>query len=220
MRGPAWAFGRAVDSHNGIKEVFALTKDIDNCFGHSEGQILYRAVSSELGEGSSSQKLPRVGGTRKAGALSGVSAKLVAHFKRISVALETRLAWRRSRRGRFTLESLAETSRRLREPSFVVLLICFQDICRPISEHILTVQTTLEPWLVHRADEKCLNSIDELLDGIDRAEKFLCVCCLLAQWSSAADRGSFFVAHLFVHLFHCVQLLYQDPDACRFGSCL
>ncbi|CAK9071481.1 unnamed protein product [Durusdinium trenchii] len=59
------------------------------------------------------------------------------------------------------------------EPSFVVLLICFQDICRPISEHILTVQTTLEPWLVHRADEKCLNSIDELLDGIDRAENGL-----------------------------------------------
>ena len=166
-----------------------MTKDIDNCFGHSEGQILYRAISSELGEGSSSQKLPRVGGTRKAGALSCVSAKLVAHFKRICVALEARLAWRRSKRGHFTLESLAETSRRLREVSFVVLLVAFQDICRPISEHILTVQTTLEPWLVRKADEKCLNSIDNLLVAVERTERFLSMCYLLAQWSSAAERG-------------------------------
>lgn len=176
-------------SHSGVKEIFALTKDLDNCFGHSEGQILYRGISLELGEDSSSQRLPRVGGTRKAGSLSSVPAKLIAHFKRISVALEARMMWRRFGRGHFTLESLAVTSRRLREVSFVVLLAAFQDICVPITEHILTVQSTLEPWLVNAADGKCLRSIDKLGLAIEEAEKLICASYMLAQWAPPADRA-------------------------------
>ena len=173
LRGlPIWdarvakAFARAVKAHSGVKEIFALTKGLDNCFGHSEGQILYRGISLELGDDRSKQSLPRVGGTRKAGSLSGVPARLIAHFKNISVALETRMMWRRFGRGHFTLESLAVTSRRLREVSFVVLLVAFQDICAPIMEHILTAQSTLEPWLVHAADQRCLRSIDKLASTI------------------------------------------------------
>lgn len=177
--------------HAGVKEIFALTKDIDNCFGHSEGQILFRAVAGQLGK--TAMGLPRVGGTRKAGALAGVPARLVAHFKNICVALEARLTWRRTKRsGRFTLESLAETSRRLREVSFVVLLLSFQDMSEPIGRHIALVQGSAEPWLVRAADQECLRETDEILMSLETAERFLCVCYLLAQWSGASDRGRFF----------------------------
>lgn len=188
-----------------------MTKDIDNAFGFGDGQVLYRAISSELGGGEpSSQKLPRVGGTRKAGALADVSARLVAHFKRLCVGLEARLTWRRFKHGHFTLESLAETSRRLREVSFVVLILAFQDICRPISKHILAVQTTAEPWLVRRADEKLLRSLDELVEGVEHVERFLCLCYLLAQWAHPADRGRSLLAHRFFFFVMCYYLLRAD----------
>lgn len=204
------AFSRAVNNHNGVKEIFAIAKDIDNAFGYGDGQTLYRAISSELGGGEpSSQKLPLVGGTRKAGALAGVSARLVAHFKRICVGLEARLAWRQFKHGHFTLESLAETSRRLREVSFVVLLLVFQDVCRPISERILAVQTTVEPWLVRRADEKLLTCVDQMLAGVEQVERLLSLCCLLAQWSHPPDRGRFFFAR-------SVYLMFLSVD-CKFS---
>lgn len=178
----AKAFSRSMNQHEGTKEIFALTKDLGNCFGQSKGQILYRGISVERGEDVQ-------GGTRKAGALAGVADKLDAHFKRISIALEARMVWRRFGRGKITLEALAVISRRLREVSFVVLLAAFRDLCSTVMTHIMTTQESVEPWVAQAADQRCLHAIDALLLGLGKAEDLICVCVLLAQWAPAADRG-------------------------------
>ena len=116
--------------HAATKEMFALVKDLDNYFGHSEGQILYRSVGAELGMG-----LQRVG----RGALSQLPMKLIKNFKQISVSLKARAEWRKAKHGHITLESLAETSRRLHDVSFVVFLLVMQCVMLPISRHILFV---------------------------------------------------------------------------------
>ena len=181
------AFSRTTMQHAATKEMFSLVKDLDNYFGHSEGQILYRSVGVELGMGL--QRVGRVGGTRKAGALSQLPMKLIKNFKQVSVSLKTRAEWRKAKHGHITLESIAETSRRLHDVSFVAFLLVIQCVMQPISRHILFVQSNVEPWNVRKEDDLLMASLDLFSAAIEGVQKLACVCCLLAQHLSVKERG-------------------------------
>jgi hypothetical protein len=176
--------------HAATKEMFALVKDLDNYFGHSEGQILYRSVGAELGMG-----LQRVG----RGALSQLPMKLIKNFKQISVSLKARAEWRKAKHGHITLESLAETSRRLHDVSFVVFLLVMQCVMLPISRHILFVQSNVEPWNVRKEDGLLMASLDLFSSAIEEVQKVACVCCLLAQHLSVKERDRILVLLLILH---------------------
>lgn len=160
-------------------------------FGYSDGQILYRAVGSELfgADALPAKHLPRVGGTRKAGALGQVAARLTANCKQVCLALQARTEWRRSKHGSITLESLAETSRRLRDVSFVAFMLAFQSVMIPVGEHIRIVQSAAGPWSISSANAKCITKLAELSSAIERTECFISVCVLLGQHCSVAERG-------------------------------
>ena len=185
------AFSRAVQAHSPAKELFSVVKDLDAVFGYSDGQILYRAVGSELfgADALPAKHLQRVGGTRKAGALGQVAARLTANYKQVCLALQARMEWRRSKHGSITLESLAETSRRLRDVSFVAFMVAFQSVMIPVGEHIKIVQSTAEPWSISSANAKCITKLAELSSAIERTECFISVCVLLGQHCSVAERG-------------------------------
>lgn len=181
------AFSRTITRHAAAKELFSIVKDLDNYFGHSDGQTLYRSVGVELGTGLT--HLARVGGARKAGALSQLATKLIRSFKQVSVSLTARAEWRKTKHGRIILESIAETSRRVHDLSFIVFLVVCHSIMQPIRQHILFVQANVEPWAVKEADGELMSSLDSIHFAIEEVQKLACVCCLLAQHLSVKERG-------------------------------
>lgn len=186
----AEAFSRTTMQHAAAKELYSLVKDLDNYFGHSEGQILYRGVGSELGTGNT--RVGRVGGTRKAGALSQLPMKFIKNFKQISVSLKARAEWRKSKHGRITLEGIAETSRRMHDVSFIMFLLTLHCVMLPVRTHILEVQRNIEPWNCTGADETLMASLGACGSAIEEIQKLACICCLMAQHLSVKERGCFF----------------------------
>ena len=142
-----------------------------------------------LGQMPCKQNICHVLAVREKQALGQVAARLTANYKQVCLALQARMEWRRSKHGSITLESLAETSRRLRDVSFVAFMLAFQSVMIPVGEHIKIVQSAAEPWSISSANAKCTTKLAELSSAIERTECFISVCVLLGQHCSVAERG-------------------------------
>eukprot|EP00439_Symbiodinium_sp_Y106_P058011 s4012_g8.t1 len=203
------AVSRAIKSTPAAKHLYDVVAALNSCFGMSEGRTILRAVGATLDE--HVQEQHRFGGTRKVGHMNEVPKNLIRNFKAIGVAIHTRMQWRRSGHGTWSLDSLTQLARCINDPSFVVFLILFGDLTAgPLREHAHLVQKSSEPWLVRKQDERLLEHITALKTSFQRLETLVSVSTLCSQHLAPQEAGRFFVA------LSAEKPLARLPNICRF----
>ena len=100
--------------------------ECNRLFGVNAGRVLLRSVAAELGDKALS--MDQLSGTRKLASLEGAPAHLYRNYKLYFSGLAVRMLQSERGIGSQTKQSLTQVGRRLSSGTFVVFMLCFEDL--------------------------------------------------------------------------------------------